>query len=194
MLTFGTLGPTGSNHEWVTKGYMACHRLSRAHLQLYDEFDQAFDDLLAGNIDHVIQVAVHVSVTKTVAKLRGRAHIIDAFVSPSQPMAVVNRTGVHHPQTLGLQLATRDYIDTSRWAELIAEPTTIEVANGLLARRYDSGITLAKFAEQYPDRLYIAEMIGTVVDPWLVYGSEPTVTDAPLIWPNSPAAKLFQRR
>jgi hypothetical protein len=34
---------------------------------------------------------VHPSVIQTVAKYRGRAHLIDAFISPSQPMAVLTR-------------------------------------------------------------------------------------------------------
>jgi hypothetical protein len=58
---------------------------------LYHDFDAAFDAMFDGRIHHVIQVAVHPSVIQTVAKYRGRAHLIDAFISPSQPMAVLTR-------------------------------------------------------------------------------------------------------
>ena len=60
------------------------------------------------------------------------------------------------------------------------------------AGRYDSGITLARFAEEHPQRLRVEEAIGTVVDPWLVYGTRPTCTGALLAWPDSPAAALFR--
>ena len=127
MLAFGTLGPAGSNHQWVAQRYMDFNGLGQARLDLFPDFDQAFDNLLAGAIDHVIQVAVHPSVTHTVARLRNRAHLIDTFLSASQAMAVLTRAGVAVPVSLGLQMATRDYIDTARWQTLGAEPTTIDV-------------------------------------------------------------------
>lgn len=194
MLVFATLGPAGSNHDWVAQRYLAFHGLADARLELHADFDQAFESLLTGNADHVIQVAVHASVPETVARYRERAHLIDAFVSPSQPMAVLTRRDVDRPRSLGLQMATRDYVDTSRWEELVAEPSTIDVGRGLRAGKYDSGITLLRYAEAHPDDLQIDETIGTVVDPWLVYGREPMTSDTPLIWRDSPAAQLFRRR
>jgi hypothetical protein len=192
MLVFGTLGPAGSNHEWVTKRYLAFHGLGRARLDLFSDFERAFERMFAGDIDYIIQVAVHASVPDTVARFRDRAHLIDTFIAPSQPMAVLTRTDVDLPRSLGLQMATREYVDTSRWAELVAEPSTIDVGQGLLSGKYDSGITLIRYAEEYPDRLKLDQTIGAVVDPWLVYGKLATVTDQPLIWPDSPAAQLFR--
>ncbi len=119
MLTFGTLGPEGSNHDWVAKRYLAFHRLQHAHIELFTDFDEAFASLFNGRIHHVIQVAVHPSVPSTVAKYRGRAHLIDTLISPSQPMAVLTRVEIDTPSTLGLQMATRDYVDASRWQTLV---------------------------------------------------------------------------
>ncbi|MGI9477922.1 MAG: hypothetical protein ACR2PI_14565 [Hyphomicrobiaceae bacterium] len=192
MLVVGTLGPAGSNHAYVARRYLEFHDQGHARLELFPNFEQAFDSLLCGAIDHVIQVAVHPSVTSTIARLRNRAHLIDTFLSPSQPMAVLTRAGVEKPSSLGLQMATRDYIDTTRWPTLIAEPTTISVADGLLAGKYDSGITLARFATAHPSVLVVDEAIGTVVDPWLVFGNQPVVTQDALIWPDSPAAWLLK--
>ena len=193
MLVFGTLGPTGSNHEWVAKRYLGFHGLNRARLELFPDFDQAFQSMFADEVDHIIQVAVHASVPSTVARFRDRAHLIDTFLSASQPMAVLSRVGVDMPRTLGLQLATREYVDTSRWDELIAEASTIDVVRGLLAGRYDSGITLLKYAQEHPETLQVDFVIGTVVDPWLVYGKVATVAERPQIWPDSPAARQFRR-
>lgn len=194
MLTFGTLGPAGSNHDWVAKRYLKFHGLQQTQIELFTAFDAAFDALFHGQIHHVIQVAVHPSVTSTVAKYRGRAHLIDTFISPSQPMAVLTRVEVETPVTLGLQMATRDYVDTSRWSTLVPEVSTVTVAEGLLAGAYDSGLTLLRIAEQYPDRFRVDEIIGAVDDAWLVYGLEPTCQERMQAWPDSPAAALFRRR
>lgn len=114
MLIFGTLGPTGSNHEWVTKRYLAFHQLHHTRIELFMNFDDAFQAMFDGYVHYIIQVAVHPSVTSTVAKYRGRAHLIDTFISPSQPMGILTRSEVDTPSTLGLQMATRDYVDLSR--------------------------------------------------------------------------------
>ncbi len=193
MLTFGTLGPAGSNHDWVAQRYLEFHRLSHARIELFTDFDDAFEAMFQGRIHHVMQVAVHPSVTTTVAKYRGRAHLIDTFISPSQTMAVLTRSEVDTPATLGLQMATRDYIDTSRWITLVPEVSTVTVVEGLLAGKYDSGLTLLRIAEQYPERFRIDEVIGTVDDPWLVYGLEPTCQGQVQAWPESPAAALYRR-
>ena len=193
MLVFATLGPAGSNHDWVAQRYLAFHGLTNARLVLYADFEAAFQNLLAGEVDHVVQVAVHASVPDTVARLRGRAHVIDTFLSPSQPMAVLTRRAVARPRSLGLQMATRGYVDTTRWDDLVAEPSTVDVGRGLLAGQYDSGITLLRYADEHAEMLRLDETIGTVVDPWLVYGTVATAGDAPLIWPDSPAAQRFLR-
>ena len=194
MLTFATLGPKGSNHDWIAQRYLTVQGLDYAGLELFADFPAAIDAMLAGDVHHVIQVAVHGSVADIVARYRGRAHIIDTFISPSQPMAVLTRLGVDKPTSLGLQMATREYIDTSRWQTLVGEPSTVDVAHGLLEDKYDSGLTLSKFAAQYPEYFRIEETIGTVVDPWLVYGAVPTCTDNLLVWPDSPAANLFRKQ
>ena len=191
MLIFGTLGPSGSNHDWIAKRYLEFHGLDHARIELFDDFDDALNSMLHGDVHHVIQVAVPPSVTGTVARYRGRAHIIDTFISPSQSMAVLTRSEVNLPSSLGLQMATREYVDSSQWGTLVPEASTVAVSQGLLNDKYDSGLTLLKYAEQYPGRFRVEETIGTVIDPWLVYGMEPTCGNGVLVWPNSPAASLF---
>lgn len=192
MPNFATLGPEGSNHHWVAQRYLAFHDLVAARIALFEDFDAAFAALLAGQANFVLQVAVHPSVTDTVARLRGRAHLVDAFLSPSQPMAVLTRSAVTAPKSLGLQMATRNYVDTSRWERLVPEASTVAVAEGLREGRYDSGITLLRYARERPDELRLDETIGTVVDPWLVYGREPVAADEMVVWRDSPASKLYR--
>ena len=191
MLIFGTLGPAGSNHEWVARRYLAFHGLDAARIELFVNFDAAFASLLRGDLQHVIQAAVHPAAAASVGRYRGRAHIIDSFISASQPMGILTRSEVENPVSLGLQMATRDYLDLSRWKAQVAEPSTVDVARGLLEGKYDSGLTLLRFTEEHVGRLRVDEVIGAVVDPWLVYGTQPTCTGGVLAWKDSPAAKLF---
>ena len=192
MITFGTLGPAGSNHDWVARQYLTIQNLDHVELELFADFESAFTGLLEDRLDFVLQVAVHPSVAAGVAKYRNRLHLVDTFLSPSQPMAVASRRDAPNPTTLGLQPATRDYIDVSRWKSFVSEPSTVDVAAGLLSGKYDSGITLVRLIEESPDELRIDEMIGTVVDPWLVFGRRPLKTDGPIVWTEGPAARQYQ--
>lgn len=192
MVIFGTLGPAGSNHDWVAQRYLAFHGLERARVAVFADFDTAFAAMSRGEVHHVLQVAVHPLVASTVARYRNRAHIIDTFISPSQPMAVLTRADVDAPTSLGLQMATRDYVDSSRWQTLVPEASTVTVAEGLRDGKFDSGITLLRYAEENPGLFRVEETIGTVVDAWLVYGTEPVCGDNVLAWPDSPAARLFR--
>jgi hypothetical protein len=193
MVIFATLGPEGSNHEWVAKRYAAFHNLRDVSIVLFANFDDAFQAMFDGRVNHIIQVAVHPSVMSTVAKYRSKAFLIDAFISPSKPMGVLTRAEIDAPSTLGLQIATRDYVDTSRWQKLIAETSIATVAQGLLSGKYDSGITSLDLVEEHPGVFRIDEIIGTVDDAWLVYGLERTCKDNIQAWPESPAVELFRR-
>ena len=106
MLIFATLGPGGSNHEWVARRYLAFHGLTDARVALFEDFDTAFDALLGEEVQHLVQAAVHPDASQSVARHRTRAHLIDVFLSPSQPMAVLTRRDVRRPASLGLQPAT----------------------------------------------------------------------------------------
>lgn len=195
MLTFATLGPAGSNHELVTQAYLHFHGLDDAAIVLVESFADALALMAAGEVAHVIQVAVHPETTGTVARAHFRhgIHVIDTFISSSHPLAILTRQEVASPRTLALQPATKDYADTSRWEALVPETSTATVAAGLLAGRYDSGLTWADLAEQHPGRFRVDEEIGTVDDPWIVYGRERTSGGKLLAWPDSPAARLYRR-
>lgn len=192
VLRFATLGPAGSNHQLVTQRYIEFHRL-RAEIDLVLNFDDALDRLIRGAVDHIVQVAVHPATAATTAKHFRQVFVIDAFVCASRPLGVLTRIGVSHPKTLGLQPATREYVDTSRWQELVPETSIATVANGLLEGRFDSGIAAIEVAEANSDQLRIEEVIGENVDAWLVYGRENVAGGRIVTWPESPAVALYRR-
>ena len=191
-LVFATLGPSGSNHQFVTERYIALHSLP-ARVELVLDFDIALDLLLARRVDHIVQVAVHPATASTTARHYKRVFVIDAFVSSSRPLGVISRKDVARPRSLGLQPATREYVDTSHWDEFVSETSIASVAAGLLDGRFDSGIAALELAEQYPDLLRVDKEIGAIDDAWLVYGVEPVTNGGIVAWLNSPAAALFRR-
>lgn len=191
LLRFITLGPTGSNHEFVTARYIQHHGLDdNATLELVLDFDDAAHMVINGHADYIVQVAVHPSTAETVARHRKQLFIIDAFVSPSKDMSVVTRVDVEVPQTLALQPATRDYVNTDGLT-LIPETSTGSVADGLLSGRYESGLTYSSLATDNPARFRIDERIGTVDDAWIVYGRERLSNGKLVAWTESPAGRAF---
>ena len=192
-LVFGTLGPAGSNHDFVTRRYTEAHRLENAKIIYFQSFELAIQAMIDGDIDHVVQVAVHPDVPASVGGNLGVAHLIDAFVAASQPMAILTRRDIERPVTLCLMPATRAYVDVSSWPEVIAAANTIDVWGALKAGRCDSGLTLTRFVEDAPDRFRIDRSIGAVTDAWLVYGREPLPEASMSIWPESAAAHMLRR-
>ena len=63
----------------------------------------------------------------------------------------------------------------------------MRIAEGLLEGKYDSGLTTAEVVDRYPDQLRIDLRIGTVDDPWLVYGKKRVSSGELVAWPSSPA-------
>lgn len=192
MLRFITLGPSGSNHEFVTARYLKHLGIDHlATIELVLDFHDAAQSVIDGDADYIVQVAVHPSTTNMVARYRKELFVIDAFVSPSQDMAVVTNTKVAKASTLALQPATRDYVDTTGLT-LIPETSTASVADGLLSGRYESGLTYTSVATDHPHQFRIDQRVGTVDDPWIVYGRERLCEGKMTAWLESPAARAYR--
>ena len=194
ILTFATLGPAGSNHEFVTERYLAFHGLEGANVVLIDDFDDALRLLADGAADFVVQVAVHPAATDTVAKAHFEhgIRVIGTFISPSLPLGVLTRADTAHPKSLGSQPATKTYLNTARWETLVPEVSIRTVAEGLLAGRFDSGVTAISFIQEHPGKFRVDEELGTVDDPWPVYGRARVSDGGVVAWLDSPAAALFR--
>ena len=191
---FATLGPAGSNHEYVTKRYLTLHELTDVEVVLVEDFALTLGMMSAGEVDFTVQVAVHPDVTNMVAKAHFEhgIHVVDAFVSPSRPLGVLTRAEVSVPKSLGLHSATEAYLDTSRWDRLVPEVSRMTVSEGLLEGRFDSGVTALSFVEGYPERFRIEEELGTVDDPWIVYGRERVSDGRVVAWRDGPIARLYR--
>jgi hypothetical protein len=160
--TFCTLGPAGSNHELVTRRYIEFHAIEDAGIELVLDFSDAVEMILDHRADHIIHCAVHPEVARTVGAYRDRLFVIDTFIAPSEELAVLSRIETVEPVSLGLHPSTKDYVDHRRWSKLIPEVSIVTVAQGLLAGKYDSGITALEYAQKHPDRLRVEERIDDV--------------------------------
>lgn len=193
-LTFVTLGPAGTNHEMVTRRYLDFHELDAA-VTLIDDFFEGLALIRRGDADYMVQVAVHPDCADVVARghFEYGVSIIDTFISPSKELAILTRAEIGFPRTLALQPATRGYADISAWPEQIAVSSIMRIAEGLLAGRYDSGLTALEVAEAHPGRFRIDARIETVDDAWLVFGRARVTHGDIIAWRRSPGVKRIRQ-
>ena len=196
MLIFSTLGPEGSNHHFVLQQYLAALGIAQAcRIALFDDFHSAARALIAGEADHVLQCAVHPAAAEITGTYRTAMAAIDAFISPSQPMALVrSKASGEGVGRVGVQPATQTYADLSGWPTVVHEPTVLAVQSGLAQGRYDAGIVFTSFAAAHASRFEVVESIGTVCDAWIVYGRQPVDDGRTVVWSDGPAARQFRAR
>lgn len=172
-MRIATLGPTGSNHELVASRYLRA-KAPRGHdIKLMPSFEEAFEALEEGKVDHVLQCTAHPAHSHCVGRYMHRLFPVDAFIAGSKPLAVLARTDVMSLQTLGLQPATRHYTDLSSYAALVEKASIVDVTESLLAGECDAGICALEALEAYPDQLRLIKELGPALDTWVVFGRTP---------------------
>ncbi len=193
---FLTLGPAGTNHELVTRNYLAFRGLAQATIRLIDDFFEGLVLMALGDADFMVQVAVHPDCADVVAAahFQHRIYVVDTFISPSKPLGILTRIGVDTVRSIGVQPATTRYADLSRWSQQVPVPSIARIAEGLLNNEYDSGLTTLELAQQYPDRFRVDARIGTVDDPWIVLGKQRVCAEGLVAWPDSPVVAQFGNR
>ena len=191
---FATLGPSGTNHEFVARKYIEFHELNDATLRLSDTATAGAEAVRDGVADYFILCAVHPDTPNIVGRFFREVFIVDTFISPSLPLAVLTRADVSKPRSIGvLHPATTQYIDTSKW-DLVVKITTGSlhtVADGLLKDQYDSGLVYLNYAHRYPHQLRVDQEIGSPDDAWLVLGRKRTFTEPILAWKDAPISTQF---
>lgn len=190
---FVTLGPSGTNHEMVVNRYLAFRDIPEAQVILVDDFDEALDMVYRHKADFVLMCGVHPQSASIIGKASFSCdvHVVDVFISPSQPLGILTRTEVQDPRTLALQPATATYADISAWPEIVPVSSIMGVAEGLLDGRYDSGLTALKIADDNPGKFRVDCRIGSPDDPWVVLGRHRICNGEILAWKDAPAAKLM---
>ena len=191
MLIIATLGPEGSNHELVSVRYAKAIGLVNFRLRLVEEFSRAVMLLKEREADCIVQCAAHPDVARTIGENRQELFVIDTFVAPAKPLAILTRTDVADPQVIAFHPSTRSYADLANWTTCIEEQSTVRVSEGLVSGKYHSGIAPLELAAAYPEILRVDLKIYAPHDAWLVYASQATCVDGIIAWRESPGASLL---
>ena len=146
-------------------------------------------------VDAILQCAVHPETPRTLGENFRRMFAVDCFIADSQELGIVSRREIAVPRTLGILLpANRHYTDISRWPEHRNVGSLATIGELLLTDEIDSGLTYTSFAERYPDRLRVDEVIGSPDDVWIVYALErASFTGGIVAWSDSPGAAALKR-
>lgn len=167
---FITLGPTGTCHENALLRYLEFQGLTDFRVELVAGFDDGLERVHEEPNTYLVQCSAHPDVHVVTERYRQEVFVIDTFLYPAKEMALLARTDVEHPKTLGIVAAALGYPDLSRWESVTQESANPIVAANLLAGKYDAGVTLAEYAERHPDVLRTVERYGEVDTTWVVYG------------------------
>jgi hypothetical protein len=168
--TFITLGPAGTCHESALLRYLELQGLGSSRIVLVEDLLAAIDLVREQPDTYLVQCSAHLQVHLVTERHYREVFVIDTFIYPTKELALLVRTDVAKPSSLGIVSATRGYTDLTRWSTLIDEPSKPVVARNLLAGRYDAGLTHLHHAEEHPDVLRVEECYGAVDTTWVVYG------------------------
>jgi hypothetical protein len=168
--TFITLGPSGTCHENALLHYLEFQGIDAAEIVLVEDLLAAIEQVRDRENTFLVQCSAHVQVHLVTERYHREVFVIDTFLYPTKELALLVRTDVDDPASLGIVSATRGYLDLTRFSELIDEPSKPVVARNLLAGSYDAGLTHLHYAEEHPDLLRVEEVYGAVDTTWVVYG------------------------
>jgi hypothetical protein len=195
MITIATLGPAGTNHEFVTREYIRFHDVPNAQIVLVSSFAEATDGLLRGEYDFIIQCAVHPDTPATLGGHFKEVFAVDCFISPSRNLAILTRIEVETPKSIGLlRPATESYVDLDAWDEKISGPSLPIIFENLLRGQYDSALVYHDYAKEFPDRVRVDKIIGSPDDVWIVYAGERTSRGTLQAWKDGPVRDLIRRK
>jgi hypothetical protein len=169
--TFLTLGPTGTCHENALLRYLEFQGLAGVRIELVGDLLDGLERVREEPNAFLVQCSAHPDVHLVTERYRQEVFVVDTFLYPAKEMALLVRAEVvGDPKTLGIVPAALGYPDLTRFESVVQESANPIVARELLAGKYDAGVTLAEYAEEYPDALRVLERYGEVDTTWVVYG------------------------
>lgn len=168
--TFITPGPAGTCHENALLHYLEFQGIDDFDLVLIEDLLAAIDEVRLRPNSFLVQCSAHVQVHLVTERYHEEVFVIDTFLYPTKELALLVRSDVGDPQSLGIVSATKGYTDLTRWRTLIDESSKPVVARHLLAGDYDAGLTHLHHAREHPGELRVLERYGAVDTTWVVYG------------------------
>jgi hypothetical protein len=189
-VTVVTLGPTGTCHERAAIAYMEFQGVEDFEFAYIGDFLDGLE-LIRGRDDaFLIQCSAHPLVHKVTERHWSEVFVVDTFIYPTKALAVLRRSEIERPRSLGLVPATAGYIDAGDWEEIIDVQSKPIVAEELLAGRYEAGLTHLEHLALHPDELTLVEEIGEIDTTWVVYGTTKRFQGEVI---GIPSPELFRR-
>jgi hypothetical protein len=168
--TFITLGPSGTCHEAALRRYLEFQGIGSAEIVLREDLLAAIDMVRDREDTYLVQCSAHLQVHLVTERHHTEVFVIDTFIYPTKELALLVRTDVERPASLGIVNATRGYLDLARFERIVDEPSKPVVARHLLEGAYDAGLTHLHHASEHPQLLRVEEVYGAVDTTWVVYG------------------------
>jgi hypothetical protein len=170
--TFITLGPAGTCHENALRHYLEFQGIDSYELVLVEDLLGAIGRVRRSPDTFLVQCSAHVQVHLVTERYHTEVFVIDTFLYPTKELALLVRSDVADPRSLGIVSATRGYTDLSRWPTIVDQPSKPVIGRELLAGNdaYDAGLTHLHYAREHPERLRVMEVYGAVDTTWVVYG------------------------
>jgi hypothetical protein len=169
-MRFATLGPAGSCHENATRKYFDYHAIAGAEIVLCSAIMDGLEEVRAGRADYLIQCSAHLDVHLVTEKYHSEILITDTFMYPTKEIVLLENAAVERPRTLGLVKAAEGYLGELTYPHIIYEPSKPVVGEGLVAGKYDAGLTYPEYHAAHPGRFRVRKYIGQVLTTWVVYG------------------------
>lgn len=169
--TFITLGPSGTCHENALLHYLEFQGIDDYEIVLVEDLLGAIERVRGRPDTFLVQCSAHVQVHLVTERYHTEVFVIDTFLYPTKELALLVRSDVREPRSLGIVSATRGYTDLSRFPTIVDEPSKPVVARHLLAGAYDAGLTHLHYARTHTDALRVQEVYGAVDTTWVVYGA-----------------------
>jgi hypothetical protein len=170
--TLVTLGPTGTCHERATIEYMAFQGIDDFEIEFIGDFLDGLELIRGKENAFLIQCSAHPLVHKVTERYWDEVFVVDTFIYPTKALAVLARSDVSEPRSLGLVPATAGYVDLAEWKEVTEVQSKPIVAAELLAGRYDAGLTHLEHLDAHSAELRLIEEIGEIDTTWVVYGTK----------------------
>jgi hypothetical protein len=189
-VTVVTLGPTGTCHERAAAAYMEFQGVEDFEFEFIGDFLDGLERIRGKDDAFLIQCSAHPLVHKVTERHWSEVFVVDTFIYPTKALAVLARTDVENPRSLGLVPATAGYIDAGDWGEIVDVQSKPIVAEELLAGRYDAGLTHLEHLAAHPDELRLIEEIGEIDTTWVVYGTNKRFRGDVI---GIPSPELFRR-
>lgn len=185
-----TLGPTGTCHERAVIAYMGFQGVEDYEISFIGDFLEGLEMIRGREHAFLVQCSAHPLVHEVTEKRWRDVFVVDTFIYPTKPLAVLSRREVERPRTLGLVPATSGYIDEDDWEKIVPVQSKPIVAEELLAGRYDAGLTHLEHLAAHEDELRLDLEIGEIDTTWIVYGTRKRFQGEVI---GIPSRELFER-